>query len=588
MKRILFSLLSLVIVFSFAPSASAQNTQDFTIKSFEADYYLTRNTDKEVELSVVETIVVEFPSYDQNHGILRALPNTYKDKSLRLEVESVRDKYAKDVSYSASDRNDNTVLKIGDADKYVHGEQTYVISYTLRDAITYYDEHDEWYWNVNGTQWQQPFGVVQARIHLPEELAKSITKQTKCFTGYQGATESNCSVSQQRDDKGVMITITAKQLLSGQNMTFLMGFSKGTFAPYTPTTWERFAPFIKASPALLLPLLTAMWVFNKWRRTGKDPKGRGVIVPQYVPLKGFNALRADGVLEERVRQNAITSAIIELATARYIIIHEAENGKKREYSLELAKVPSGFQPEQMKLIHALFGEVLEKGEVIHLKDLKNKLYKDYATINKDVMKALHAEGYFSNNPLSAGSGMLALGVGLMLVGFFIITTGFLLWIAIGMGVSGLIILLSAKTMPARSVQGVEARDYLLGLKDYINLAEKDRIQYLQSPEGVRQFGDPSKKTTQIKLFETLLPYAMLFGLEKKWAEQFKDLYTQPPEWYQGNVAGFHHGHFASSLGSFTSATNTTFTAPSSSGSSGYSGGGGFSGGGGGGGGGGGW
>jgi len=80
----------------------------------------------------------------------------------------------------------------------------------------------------------------------------------------------------------------------------------------------------------------------------------------------------------------------------------------------------------------------------------------------------------------------------------------------------------------------------------------------------------------------------LFGLEKKWAEQFADLYREPPSWYDGNVSGFRTAYLVSSLGDLSSATAASFSAPSSSGSSGYSGGGGFSGGGGGGGGGGGW
>jgi uncharacterized membrane protein len=91
----------------------------------------------------------------------------------------------------------------------------------------------------------------------------------------------------------------------------------------------------------------------------------------------------------------------------------------------------------------------------------------------------------------------------------------------------------------------------------------------------------------IKLFEDLLPYAILFGLEKEWAKQFKDLYVQPPSWYNGTSGTFNSIYLANSLSSFNNVNAAAFTAPSSSDSSGF-GGGGFSGGGGGGGGGGGW
>jgi hypothetical protein len=145
-------------------------------------------------------------------------------------------------------------------------------------------------------------------------------------------------------------------------------------------------------------------------------------------------------------------------------------------------------------------------------------------------------------------------------------------------------------MPARTLKGVEANDALLGLKDYIKLAEADRLKFGQSAEGAEKIAegsfDPNDPKMKVKLFESLLPYAMLFGLEKSWAKQFADIYKRPPEWYQGHGTAFTTGYLVGSLGSFQSVTAQTFVAPSSSSGSGFSGGG--AGGGGGGGGGGGW
>jgi uncharacterized membrane protein len=130
--------------------------------------------------------------------------------------------------------------------------------------------------------------------------------------------------------------------------------------------------------------------------------------------------------------------------------------------------------------------------------------------------------------------------------------------------------------------------FLLGLKMYINTAEKERINFHSDP----------KKYTDI--FETLLPYAMIFGLEKQWAKQFEDIYTQPPTWYEGNINTFNTAYFVNSINSFNRDIVSKSAPPSSnysssggyrsggwsSGGSGFSGG--SSGGGGGGSGGGGW
>jgi len=124
-------------------------------------------------------------------------------------------------------------------------------------------------------------------------------------------------------------------------------------------------------------------------------------------------------------------------------------------------------------------------------------------------------------------------------------------------------------------QGARVLERLLGFEEFLERVESDRFEHMvKTPE----------------MFEKFLPYAMAFGVEKKWAAAIEDLYTEPPDWY----AGTWHGHFrplylVNSMSSMSSAAATTMSSgPRSSGGSGFSGGGGFRGGGFGGGGGGGW
>jgi len=124
------------------------------------------------------------------------------------------------------------------------------------------------------------------------------------------------------------------------------------------------------------------------------------------------------------------------------------------------------------------------------------------------------------------------------------------------------------------VKGVETKEYLLGLKEYLQIAEKDRLLFQNAPD---------KKP---ETFEKLLPYAMVLGVANIWAKEFADIYTSPPNWYTStNAAAFNAITFNSSLTHFAALTSAVAASSSSGGGSG---GGGFSGGGGGGGGGGGW
>src|SRR6266498_228762 len=112
----------LVLLVMLAPvPVRAQDAQNFTIRSFEGDYYLARDAQHISALTVHEKIVAQFPDFDQNHGILRALPQTYQGHSVGLQIDRVTDASGYQLKYTTSTSNDNTVLKIGDPDKYVHG-----------------------------------------------------------------------------------------------------------------------------------------------------------------------------------------------------------------------------------------------------------------------------------------------------------------------------------------------------------------------------------------------------------------------------------------------------------------------------------
>jgi len=73
-------------------------------------------------------------------------------------------------------------------------------------------------------------------------------------------------------------------------------------------------------------------------------------------------------------------------------------------------------------------------------------------------------------------------------------------------------------------------DHAWGVHDYIQWAEKDRFAYLQSPEGAQR-REPLNELEVLILNEKLLPYAVLFGLEKQWMAELNLQYsTLPPEY----------------------------------------------------------
>jgi uncharacterized membrane protein YgcG len=129
--------------------------------------------------------------------------------------------------------------------------------------------------------------------------------------------------------------------------------------------------------------------------------------------------------------------------------------------------------------------------------------------------------------------------------------------------------------PKLSLEGDDIWRKIEGFKLYLRTAEKYRMQNL-TPE----------------LFEKYLPYAIIFGIEKKWAKNFELIIHDNPNWYHSSSlsagSSISSGQTFSISGfstSFSSSFSSAFSSSGGGGSGGSSGGGSGGGGGGGGGGG---
>src|SRR2546430_16926271 len=121
-------------------------------------------------------------------------------------------------------------------------------------------------------------------------------------------------------------------------------------------------------------------------------------------------------------------------------------------------------------------------------------------------------------------------------------------------------------MPARTEAGTRALEAVLGFAEFLTRVEAEHLKRII-------VGHP-------EMFDKYLPFAMAFGVEKKWARAFEGIYTQAPTWYVGpSVVHFSPSSFSHSLGSMTAAAVTSMTSgPRRSGGSGVGGGGGGGGG----------
>ena len=173
-------------------SAVPASVENFTYDSFDADYYLVRGTGGQSHLFTTETIVARFPEFDQNKGIVRAIPKADSGIAHDTRVVSVTGAGGAPIPWWTEEDEDWVYVLTGD-DSYVRGAQTYVISYTMSDVVLRYEDTDadEFYWDTVGTDHAQPFGSVTAHVHIAGDAAAGVLPDRAfCYSGPDGSTDT--------------------------------------------------------------------------------------------------------------------------------------------------------------------------------------------------------------------------------------------------------------------------------------------------------------------------------------------------------------------------------------------------------------
>lgn len=570
-----------LIVFSWGLIFALPSQAQEKINNYQVNLNLTNTAN----LVVSERIEYDFGS-ESRHGIFRQLPIFYQGKeqdfSLDIEIISITDEQGEPYKYKSYQEGDYLVLKIGDAQKYVSGQKTYLINYQVQGAVLFFDNYDELYWNVIGTDWQVPIERASAQLVLPQAVLAS-QAVFKCWSGLAG-TQFPCQ-NFDLDISGEQLSalsIKQNSLLPQQAVTILAQLPKGVLDETLAQSirqakeMER-AKRIAGSPwAVVWPILVFALMYYWWSKKGRDPQGRGNIIAEYDVPNDLRPAEVGAIVYEQFANNFLTAEIIYLATHGYLkITRQPKTGMfgKEDYLLtKLKEADTNLKNYEQDLLKFLFSKASGEAQV-KISELKDDFYTHLDQWKTEVWSLLKAEKYYQHT--SQGTKVVLWILGLVMMGIALpafAAVGF--WGTGCIILSGLIVILFSRWMSQKTSSGVLTKEYLLGLKEYLNVAEKDRLKFHNAPDK-----DP-------QTFEKLLPYAIVFGVEEQWAEKFKDIYTTPPNWYSDpNLSHFNTALFIGSLHNFSSNSIHSLATPTHSGAGS---GGGFSGGGFGGGGGGSW
>lgn len=572
-----------VIFLALVISPTVAFAQDFTISRFHSDITVYEDSSFQVK----EVIKVDFLT--PKHGIYREIPFRYKDElgntiTTPLKVISVNNVAGMKWKYRVARKGAVIHIKIGDAKKYISGIQTFVITYKVENAILFFNDHDQLYWNVTGNYWKAPIEEASADVLL---AVKNISKNLRaaCYTGFYGSEESQGGF-EAKYNSGKFYT--KQELKTGEGFTIVFGWDKGLVSP--PSTLKKFfwVLNLKDNWVFFFPFFALIFMINLWYKGGRDPKVRESVPVMYEPpkFKGLPLIPAEvgAVVDEKMDSRDITSTIVGLAVKGYIKIEEIKRdgliSDTKEFYLAKVKEPDA---ELSTFENLLMDRIFLGMPGVLISEMKNKFYENLGVLKESLYGELVKKKYFLKSPDSVRKFYIIAGiisaVLVILLGtaFQVVFNSYPTGQSFFAGIlTGLFVLAFARAMPAKTRSGSSAHIDILGFREFLNRAEKDRLE---------RMGDKN-------LFSKFLPYAIALDVTDNWAKAFKEIYQEEPDWYvsPGGTRIFNPSLFNRSINSMVASAGTAmFSAPRGSGTGiGGFGGGGFSGGGFGGGGGGSW
>jgi uncharacterized membrane protein YgcG len=599
MRRIVISAFAAVTLpLSVGGSAAGQAVGE-VIHSYVVEIRILVDGD----LEITETIDYDFGS-SLRHGIFRTIPTRFHHDDVYDRVYPIRDVSVESptapTEVEVSEEGGSTVIRVGDPDVEISGRHTYALTYRVEGALNAFDQHDELYWNAIGDEWQVPIESVRVVVRAPAEV-----KRVVCFQGWEGGTDVCGSAAHE----GPTARYSAGRTLQAyEGLTIVVAIPKGAVPEPSPILEERWAVGrafslggAKIAAAIVVTGLLVGLLGRLWWREGRDrrfigsqidqvmgsPSGESEQVPlgegdaeapvEFAPPENVRPGQIGTLLDERANVIDVTATIVDLAGRGFLLIQEIPDTglfSKTDWTLiRLESAESELLAYERKLLEGLFRD----GNEVRVSELKTTFADRLHGVESALYSDAIRQKWFRARPDQVRLRWAGAGV-FLLVGGAALTFVLARWthwgiVGIPVIVAGLALSLMARQMPARTAKGTAMLRRIRGFRRVIATAEQHMARWAEEEN----------------VFTRYLPYAIVFGLTKKWAKAFEDLGLQPDTsgWYVGPRM-FTAAAFADSIDGFAVTTGGTLAStPASSGSSGF-GGGGSSGGGGGGGGGGSW
>lgn len=601
------------------------------VPAFAADmtteaYTVEVKVKKDNTYKVTEQIDVNFTA--DKHGIYRYIPEGhYKDMG-RMNIKKGN---AEGWEYTTYTENNNYVIRVGSEDETVTGKQRYILNYNVEVYEDRTEKKDYFYFDVIPTDWETAIDKAYVTVKMPKKVKKS---KITVYSGSYGS-QNKDSVKWSLSSSKKEIYIEGTNMQAGQGVTVLCEMEEGYWVGEKTYGWAK---VLAAALGVIIPILVAAF----WFFFGRDKK----IIPtvEFYPPEGMNPAEVGYIIDRTINKEDLVSLIIYYADKGYIeieqiskkdfVLHKLKDidGNEKNYvqtlfrglfanhrdSIALSELDEDFGERYMTAYEQLYNSFMKKSnqqvsvisQVLQILSMiflwggqgaiiglafwySGSVVAMFAAIASFIISVVSLLVLtVQNKKMYVASGIGRLVGGTLGWAVKILTTAIFsfavasmfgaVWMAVLFGAFIFIGEICVVMMIQRTKKNIEVMGKLIGLKEFIEKAELDRINKMVEENP--------------NYFYNILPYAYVMGLTNKWTKHFENIPMTGPTWYRssyGDYDAFDVWYISRAMDRCGDTFRDNIHIPSSddsgSGGGGFSsGGGGFSGGGFGGGGGGSW
>lgn len=510
----------LLVLLSLFVALSPARAQSKTLEwlRLDADITVQPNGD----LQIAETNVIDFTSGSFSYG--------FRD----IDMSRIAD--VTDISAEESGQQLETEVVNVEGNKLrikyyfltpaSNEQRTFVLHYTVKGAVRYYEGGDQVFWSVvyadrNGFSVQNSTGTVR----LPS-----------------GATATNAEAYGARADvkglnESVVVATALDPIPNGNIFEVRVQFPHGIISGSAPAWQQEFDQQReydeKTKPTVnLITLLAAALVaiggpalaVVLLNTKGRDPNV-GMVAEYLNEPPAIAPGLAGTLLDEKADMQDVIATLIDLA--RRGVLTMAEQPASQMGGLITTnnwvfsageKFDQPLKTFEKRLINGLGISGGDKS----LADLRNKFYPTVPKIQSDLYDALVQEGYYNHAPNATRASYSVLAVGILILAFasFCVSTvlmaftDFAICVPFGLGLTAIAFFIVASKMPARTRQGAEMAMRVAAFKRYM--------------ENIEKYTDLNASKD---LFDKYLPFAIAFNLDRTWMSKFAKVDAPVPGWY---------------------------------------------------------